>query len=614
MRSFAHRAVLPVLALLFVALTVTPVLSAQVCEGCGLAHDDPPHGGPITLTDWKSNETHTYLSLDCALRAMRDTYEWSRARWITPTGQEIALTRAGSRWDAEPAAAVALQVSTSDRCGALIAFADDGALQQWIRTHGDLAHSEPIALTTIAVGRTIAATADGFTDVPPDHWAAEAVTASAEAGLLTGDPDGAFEGDRKVSRYEMAVILQRLLQYFRAGDAARPPQVATAIRAQLQQTGAPEEEVAEIVHLAADPATPTPPTVATSTTEWPDVPADHWAADAVRTATAAGFMNGYPDGKFRGEEKLSRYEIAVILRRLITTLGLPPEPTVASAPQVAPTAGGPLDRDAPGDQPEPAQTPSDPRDALLRRLQAAGFTREQAERALAALQAEVRDPTPTAHPVGQGPAAPSQSAATRLDHSAQDAPRVRTTTPGLLGSSGLLISPTADTLGAGQATITASRFGPGDQRALGVSAGLNTGTEVTATATSGDLPDAIVVSARQPVYRSPDGRLRAAVGVTDVTDEIDTTAYAVVSYDPGGALGDGTVSAGIGGGDLLDGLFISGSVPIDRRTTAMVELLDIGDGDTLNAGLSYLAGDDLNLKAGIVDGHFAGALSYRREF
>jgi len=34
--------------------------------------------------------------------------------------------------------------------------------------------------------------------------------------------------------------------------------------------------------------------------QFPDVPADHWAADAVKNLRSLGILHGYPDGKFRG--------------------------------------------------------------------------------------------------------------------------------------------------------------------------------------------------------------------------------------------------------------------------------------------------------------------------
>lgn len=43
---------------------------------------------------------------------------------------------------------------------------------------------------------------------------------------------------------------------------------------------------------------------------YPDVPADHWAADAIKRVQAAGLMEGYPDGTFRPERVLTRAEMA----------------------------------------------------------------------------------------------------------------------------------------------------------------------------------------------------------------------------------------------------------------------------------------------------------------
>lgn len=33
---------------------------------------------------------------------------------------------------------------------------------------------------------------------------------------------------------------------------------------------------------------------------FPDVPANHWAYEAVNTLKEAGLLRGYPDGRFRG--------------------------------------------------------------------------------------------------------------------------------------------------------------------------------------------------------------------------------------------------------------------------------------------------------------------------
>lgn len=57
--------------------------------------------------------------------------------------------------------------------------------------------------------------------------------------------------------------------------------------------------------------------VSAQTTEFPDVPADHWAAAAVKEVVAKGIMKGFPDGTFRGEQPVTRYELAVTLARFM---------------------------------------------------------------------------------------------------------------------------------------------------------------------------------------------------------------------------------------------------------------------------------------------------------
>jgi hypothetical protein len=48
-----------------------------------------------------------------------------------------------------------------------------------------------------------------------------------------------------------------------------------------------------------------------------DVPAGHWAKDAIDKIVAKGIILGYPDGTFRGTQNLTRYEAAVIVARLL---------------------------------------------------------------------------------------------------------------------------------------------------------------------------------------------------------------------------------------------------------------------------------------------------------
>lgn len=59
---------------------------------------------------------------------------------------------------------------------------------------------------TLGVSGTLAA-AYSFSDVPTDHWAANAVEWAKGNALVQGYTDGTFQGDRNVSRYEMVQIL-----------------------------------------------------------------------------------------------------------------------------------------------------------------------------------------------------------------------------------------------------------------------------------------------------------------------------------------------------------------------------------------------------------------------
>ncbi|SJZ46985.1 S-layer homology domain-containing protein [Selenihalanaerobacter shriftii] len=51
-----------------------------------------------------------------------------------------------------------------------------------------------------------------------------------------------------------------------------------------------------------------------------DVPTDHWAYDAITEASELGIITGFEDGTFRGDEKLTRYQMAVIAARLSAQL------------------------------------------------------------------------------------------------------------------------------------------------------------------------------------------------------------------------------------------------------------------------------------------------------
>ena len=52
-----------------------------------------------------------------------------------------------------------------------------------------------------------------------------------------------------------------------------------------------------------------------------DVPDDHWAASAVYDLVKLGVTKGYPDGTFRGNKPITRYETAMFLSKLSKAIG-----------------------------------------------------------------------------------------------------------------------------------------------------------------------------------------------------------------------------------------------------------------------------------------------------
>ncbi|MGL4611988.1 MAG: S-layer homology domain-containing protein [Trueperaceae bacterium] len=57
-------------------------------------------------------------------------------------------------------------------------------------------------------------------------------------------------------------------------------------------------------------------TFSLSQAQFPDVPPGHWSESAVLRMTELGVIMGFPDGKFRGDDTVTRYQLALMLTRL----------------------------------------------------------------------------------------------------------------------------------------------------------------------------------------------------------------------------------------------------------------------------------------------------------
>lgn len=107
-----------------------------------------------------------------------------------------------------------------------------------------------------------------FTDVPSDFWAMGAIDSLANLQIFAGFPDGTFRPNDDITRAEFAKV--------------------AVLAAGLS---------------LIEPATPS----------FNDVPKEHWAYKYIETAKAAGIVQGYGDGTYRPNNKITRAEIARII-------------------------------------------------------------------------------------------------------------------------------------------------------------------------------------------------------------------------------------------------------------------------------------------------------------
>jgi hypothetical protein len=124
-----------------------------------------------------------------------------------------------------------------------------------------------IGVTSVLI-TSVAALAETFSDVAPEYWAADYISALANRNILSGYPDGTFRPETTVTRAEFAAILGQ----------------AFPVTESFGSTGG-----------------------------FIDVPADYWGYAAINTARAAGFLTGYPNNEFRPAQTILRVQALVSL-------------------------------------------------------------------------------------------------------------------------------------------------------------------------------------------------------------------------------------------------------------------------------------------------------------
>ncbi|MFP4976574.1 invasin domain 3-containing protein [Paenibacillus sp. CN-4] len=107
------------------------------------------------------------------------------------------------------------------------------------------------------------------------HWAAADITAAVRSGWVTGYPDGSFRPNETITRAELITLLFRSLGFSSAGV------LPAATGGNLSEA-------------------------------WPA-----YASEALKQASAAGVIEGYPDGTYRPNQPINRAEMAAIFHRIV---------------------------------------------------------------------------------------------------------------------------------------------------------------------------------------------------------------------------------------------------------------------------------------------------------
>ncbi|MEW6399519.1 MAG: CapA family protein [Bacillota bacterium] len=206
-------------------------------------------------------------------------------------------------------------------------------------------------------------TADGrveraaFADVR-DHWAREDIGALAARGIITGDDTGRYRPEDPTTLAGLTTLLVRTLGLPDAPAVALPadlkdhwaaPHLRAALAAGLISQGetvppavnapVPRWKTAHMLAAAmAAGGRPLPPV--DSLPGYPDLGSTpRPALDAIARVTAAGLMQGYPDGRFGPADSLTRGQTACILLRLLRRLEQP-QGTAGAGPGQGTATGG----------------------------------------------------------------------------------------------------------------------------------------------------------------------------------------------------------------------------------------------------------------------------------
>lgn len=136
----------------------------------------------------------------------------------------------------------------------------------------------------VCISSVTFAAANPFSDVPVVHFAYDDVTELAAEGIVDGYGDGTFLGNKKATRYEVAVMVARLYT----------------------------KKASRSISMNFNP----------NLNPFSDLPRDHEAIGEILMLVNAGIEQGYGDGTFRGDRNITRGELRNMINNLFRVTGV----------------------------------------------------------------------------------------------------------------------------------------------------------------------------------------------------------------------------------------------------------------------------------------------------
>ena len=160
------------------------------------------------------------------------------------------------------------ELNTEDHFGYIIGYPD-----KTIRPENNITRAETATilfrLLTDESRTRYWSTSNNFSDVPSTSWFNAAVSTLSNAGIINGYPDGTFRPDEPVTRAEYAVMFSRFFDV-------------------IDSEGVSFSDIE-----------------------------GHWAKQWILSSASRGFINGYPDGTFRPDNKITRAEAMTLTNRVL---------------------------------------------------------------------------------------------------------------------------------------------------------------------------------------------------------------------------------------------------------------------------------------------------------